>query len=271
MKLSPLTIIIAGIAFMLPLLSYGYFMAWLPNTAEAKANLDVLEQINTQSALMSKAKKRREEAIADVKAVDVKWKQIVDIYTPPPSLPNGIDLGVNAVQLTVDTPKFRDAIQRAVDNQVKVGGVKVVVGPFIPGPDPNAPANSLLESFYNYPAMPFPVVIFDLGTITVQGTTKQIFDNVRAWSRMPHYLAVADGLRINGTSPNMTGTYNLSIVGFIQANKIAPPWSEGAGSSSASAFGGGFGGGGGGFGPGGPGPGGPGGGGRPRGPGGGGR
>ena len=107
--------------------------------------------------------------------------------------------------------------------------------------DSSTPANQLLASFFNYPAIPFPVVIFDFGTITVQGTYRQIMDHVRAYKNMPNYLAVTDGLRIDGTSPNLTGTYNLSIVGFIRAKKIAPAVNEGVASGSTGAAGGGFG------------------------------
>ena len=62
----------------------------------------------------------------------------------------------------------------------------------------------------------------------------QIMANVRAYKSMPRYLAVADGLAISGTSPNLTGTYNLSIVGFIRtASSIFP-----ADTSAATAPGG---------------------------------
>ena len=45
---------------------------------------------------------------------------------------------------------------------------------------------------------------------------------------MPNYLAVADGLRLDGTSPNLTGTYNLTIVGFMRTKSLAPDVPEGA-------------------------------------------
>ena len=181
--------------------------------------------------------------------VDLKakaWAAYVATRTPGTSLRDGgIDLSVNAWQLTVDTPKYRNAIQQAVNAQVKKGGVKVINSPLVPLVDASTPANQILASFFNYPAIQFPVVIFDFGTITVQGTYKQIMDNVRAYKSMPHYLAVADGLRIDGTSPNLTGTYNLSIVGFIRAKKIAPAVNEGVAASATGGFGG--------VGPGGPG------------------
>jgi hypothetical protein len=44
---------------------------------------------------------------------------------------------------------------------------------------------------------------------------------------MPNYLAVADGLQITGTTPTMTGRYNLTVVAYIRGDKIAPPVPEG--------------------------------------------
>ena len=51
---------------------------------------------------------------------------------------------------------------------------------------------------------------------------------------MPNYLAVADGLQITGTTPTMTGRYNLSIVAYIRGDKIAPPVPEGGASGGGA-------------------------------------
>jgi hypothetical protein len=210
------------------------------------------EQYQAQANQLGKAQKRKAQAIAMVVAAAQKWEAIVKERTPPASLPDGINLSENAYQLTVDTPKFRNAIQKAVNAQIHAGGVTILNGPDIPSPDPNADPNSLLASFYNYPTLKSPAVIFDLGTITVQGTYKQIADNVRSWARMPHYLAVADGLRLSGTSPQLVGTYQLSIVGFIRGGVVASPLEASAPASNTSPYSGGGPGGGMG-GPGGPG------------------
>lgn len=237
MKLSPLTIIIIGLMFFFPMLSLGYFMYWVPNNTEADMYAKNLEDLNTEAGKLPQAKKRRDEAIAKVKAAANEWQSYVVDRTPPKGLPEGIDLSVNAYQLTVDVQTFRNSIQKAINAQMRTGGVKVLNGPAIPEIDPNQPANSTLASFFNYPAIAFPVVIFDLGTVTVQGTMKQIFDNMRGWSRMPHYLAVADGLRLDGTSPVLTGTYNLSVVGYIRGHEIAPSVAEASGGGSGGAMG----------------------------------
>ena len=150
-------------------------------------------------------------------------------------------MAVNPQQLVVDSRVFRDNVQLAMNEQVKAGGVKVIKGPDVPVLPDTDTAETLLASFYNYPAVPYPVLIFDFGTVTVQGTYKQIIDNVRAFKSMKRYLAVTDGLAITGTSPNMTGTYNLSVVGFIRAKTITPEVKTiiaGSGGSTSGGFGG---------------------------------
>ena len=261
MKLGRLPIFIIGIMFCIGGISYGYILCYGPNMKEVGMLNENKSLNDTEAHKMPQAQARVKLA---KKMVDTKaaiWRAIVETRTPPMDLAHGgIDLSVNAWQLSVDTPKFRNSIQRAVNDQVKKGGVTVVSAPLVQVLDANMPVNAIQAAFYNYPALKFPVVIFDFGTITVQGTYKQILDNVRAYKNMPHYLAVTDGLRIDGTSPNLTGTYNLTIVGFIRSKSISGGVNEGA---AAASTGGGPGGGPGGGRGGGPGGGGPGGGGKP--------
>jgi hypothetical protein len=90
---------------------------------------------------------------------------------------------------------------------------------------PPETAATVLNDYFNFPqALPFPVVMFDFGTITVRGSYKQISDHMRAWANMPNYLAVTDGLQIQGSAPNpLTATYSLSVVGFIRGKDVFPP------------------------------------------------
>jgi len=242
MKLGRFAIMMIGILICVGFLSWGFFYNYIPNNTEVKQLVKATEDNKTQADMMPKAKKRVEQAKQMVDAKAKAWSAYVATRTPATNLKDGgIDLSVDPWHLTVQVPVFRDNIQRAVNAQVKKGGVKVVNAPLVPLLDSSMPANQVLESFFNYPAIAFPVVIFDFGTITVQGTYKQIMDNVRAYKFMPHYLAVADALRIDGTSPNLTGTYNLSVVGFIRTKKIAPAVNEGVAASNTGGFGGGFG------------------------------
>ena len=235
MKLSFGTIVIMAVSVAIGILSFGYFHQYKP-TETAIANYKAYhEQLQTEADKMPQAKRRVEKAKAAVQAKAEAWNAYVATRTPEPDVSRGgISLAVNPYQLTVDTQKFRDSVQRAVNDQVKKGGVTVVSGPAVRGPANTDQAGTLLADYYNYPGIKFPVVIFDLGTVTVTGTYAQILANVRAYKSMPHYLAVADALEISGTSPHLTGTYTLSVVGFIRGKEIFPPLtSEGGGAASA--------------------------------------
>jgi hypothetical protein len=233
MKLSPLTILIIGVCICVMLMVYG-FNQFQPNMAEAKGLEDNAAALNAEGDKLPQAKKRVEKAKAKLQATADSWEQIVQVSTPPATLAEGgIDLNENAWQLVIDTHTYRDNIQRAVNAQVKKGGVKVLAGPQVPlSPES---ATTILSEFYNYPAIKFPVVIFDLGTIQVEGTYDQIMANVRSYAHMPHYLAVADGLRLEGTSPKLRATYSVSIIGYIRSKKIFPPVPESGGASTGLA------------------------------------
>jgi len=257
MKLGRFAILMIGITVFIACMSWGYFYKAMPNNKEVGL-LNAAKDLNdTEAQKMTQAKNRVALAKKMVDAKGEAWAKIVATRTPPTDWQHGgVDLSVDPWHLSVYTPMYRNNVQRAVNEQVKKGGIKVVSAPYVPGIDPNLPVSQILPSFYNYPALKFPVVLFDFGTITVQGTYSQILANVRAYKFMPHYLAITSGLRIDGTSPNLTGTYNLSVVGFIRGKNIAPDVVEAPTSSGSGGPGGGFGGAGG---PGGGLPGGPGG------------
>lgn len=228
LNLSPLAIYTIGIMFFIPLVLLGLFWSYMPNNEEAQLYRDNLAKLQVEAGKASAANKRLELAMSLVKAKEQEWDATVLARTPGNSVQaHGINLAVNPFQLSVDTRKFLNNVQQAVNAQVKKGGVTVINGPTVPRIDPNVQASQLLQQVYNFPAIPFPVVIYDLGTVTVQGTYDQIMNNVRAYKTMPHYLAVTDGLRLDGTSPNLTGTYNLTIVGYIRGTNIYPTVPEG--------------------------------------------
>ena len=224
MKLSFWTIIIMAISIAIGLLSFGFFHQYQPTMTAKGYYDDYRAQLETEAAKANAAKQRVTKAKAAVQAKDAAWQRYVATRTPEADVSRGgVSLAVNPYQLTVDTLKFRDSIQRAVNNQVKRGGVKVVQAPFVRTlKTTDEYGAEVLSDFYNYPGIRFPVVILDFGTVTVTGTYDQIKANVRSYKSMPRYLAVTDGLSITGTSPNLTGTYNLSVVGFIRGKQIFP-------------------------------------------------
>ncbi|MCW5937829.1 MAG: hypothetical protein KIT11_11050 [Fimbriimonadaceae bacterium] len=231
MKLSPLTIIILGLAVVIMAFGIG-LSQYLPNMEEAQYQKEYAEKLLAEANKQKQANQKVEKAIKDVNDIAAEWQTVVANRTPPQDVQRGgINLAANRWQLTVDSLRFRDSMQRAVNRQVKAGGVTVVQGPTIPPPPDSA--STVVETYYNYPAIRFPVVIFDLGQIVVRGTLNQIFENMRSWSNMPNYLAVADGLTVTGTSPELTGTYTVSIVGYIRGDRISPPVPETGGGPGA--------------------------------------
>lgn len=245
MKLSPWVFYVIGLCLMIPLLCFGFFMHYQPNMALAQMNNDAAESYRTEGAKKNKADERRKNARDLVLKSAAEWRRIAEVRTPPTGVERGYapNLAVNPYQLTVDTQKFRNNLQKAVNAQMRSGGVEVITAPYVQGVDVNAPANSLLASFYNYSTYGFPVVIMNFGPVTVQGKSyKQIFDHVKAWSKLPHYLAVTDSLSLQGTTPSITGTYNLTVIAMIRGTTVGPQAPEGAAASTAgggSPFGGG--------------------------------
>ena len=230
MKMGALPVFSIGLALFLIFIGFG-LREYLPNTEDAKNRADIASKYEAEAAKLGKARQRKKAAEEIVQAKADEWQKVVAARTP-----THINVAKHAWQLVVDSQNYRNDIQRAVNAQVKKGGVVVLNGPVIPFPDQDG--SRIVSSYYNYPVIPFPVVIFDLGTITVQGTYEQIKQNVKGWSEMPNYLAVADGLTLNGTSPVLTASYSVSMVGYIRGEQIYPAVPEGAAPSGAGGAGG---------------------------------
>lgn len=238
MKLSPLTILLLGLSISIAALSFAMFHHYLPNKANTEINLAHVELLKTEAGKQKRAEQRVAKAVEMVQAKADEWQQVVAAHTPGPTLSQGgIDLSRNRWQLVIDARKFRNEVQRDLNRQLRRGGVIVESGPSIPFPSTSA--TNVVETYFNYPTIKFPVAIYDLGSVTVRGTYQQISQHVRAWSTMPNYLAVTDGLRITGTSPNLIATYNLSLVAYIRGETISPPVPEGAVAGNETGGGGG--------------------------------
>lgn len=220
MKLNPISIYIIGFAVALMAISYGVFYNLMPNNKQAEYFRESTELLNTEAGKMGRAKKKVEDAEKDIQAVADRWKAIAAVHTPPGNLAQGgINVGVNGYQLTEDARKFRNSVQREVNAQVRKGGITVVNGPLVPAAEGTEPGQ-ILANYFNYASAGYPVVIYNFGTVTVQGTYEKIMAHLRAYKAMPRYLAVTDGLTLDGTSPNLTANYNLTVVGFIPASTV---------------------------------------------------
>lgn len=227
--------LVLSVAISLVILSYALFMWWIPKNAYAAQLDDYTQKLTTEANKLPRAQAKLKKAQEDVQKKAQEWQAVVAQKTPPESLAGGgIDLSVNPYQLTVDARKFRDSVQRAVNAQVRKGGITVVSAPEVPTPtdDPG----TILADFFNYPAARFPVCVFELGEITVRGSYSQISNHISGWSAMPDYLAVASGLTLSGTSPELTATYNLVVVAFLKGEQMSVPVPSGAAAGGPTAM-----------------------------------
>lgn len=238
-KLSPWTFLAIGFAISVVAICMGLFGAFgrpgYTQNMETAQNFKVQgDALQTEIDKGRRANERREAAIEKVKQIGQEWQAIVVRKTPPASVERGgINVNVNRWQLTVDSARYRESLQSAVNRQVKRGGVTVVSGPRVP--EPTQSASAILSEYYNYPGIKFPVSIFNLGQVTVRGTWDQIRANVQGWAEMPNFLATTDGLQVQGTSPNLTATYNLVLVAYVRTSGVSGVVPEGAAAGAAGA------------------------------------
>ncbi len=243
MKITPLTVLIFALCISAVIITIGLFNFYLPRTAEAKNYIDYAGKLQLEANKLPRQKKNVEEANQMTQEAAQKWQsEWVSWKTPPTSTANGgINLATNRWYLVNDAVRFRNRIQQDINRQLKVGGVKVINGPTVPS-FPDNPL-TIVEEGFGYPDYGFPVRVYDFGSVTVEGSMAQIRQNVQSWSNIPRYIAVTDGLRVDGTPPRLRATYNLSMVMYIQAKDIHPPVPEVPGEAGAGAPGGGVGGG----------------------------
>lgn len=233
----PLTWLVICICLSVIVLAFGV-TRYFPEEAAASQYNDNADQATTIGNQMPQAKQRLKNAITLINGMASSWTTSLLQHSPGTSLASGgINIGENPFQLVVDAPKFRNDVQRQVNHQMKSGGVKVLVGPYVT--DPPQESDSILATYFNYPAIPFPVVIFNLGQVQVQGTWDQIMKNYQSWGHMPNFFAVSDGLQIAGTAPYLTGTYSVSVVGYIRGKTLFPTVPTLAVQSSTGGAGGG--------------------------------
>ncbi|MFN8139780.1 MAG: hypothetical protein U0R49_08290 [Fimbriimonadales bacterium] len=217
-RLNPLTFLVCGL--VLCLVIWGGF--WLLSISKTKEEItawsehvEKLKQIQSPASVKA-AQQRVEIALNEVAKANADWDKTAKTRTPAEGR---ISLTDNRWQLTVKVRAWHATVERDIKNWITRGGVTLVgPGPLIPFPT-DVP-NDLIEYYFNYPALKFPVCFWDLGTITVQGTYEAITKHVRSWSFIPGYIASVKGLSITGTGTRLTGRYQLSILAYINTSEV---------------------------------------------------
>lgn len=227
-RLSPLTFAIVGFVLVAMIFSGFFFLKIKPEREEigyyAEKSLE-LEGIISQDS-RSRAVERVRNAMQKVRDAEVAWKQVTTWRTPSAGTFN---MTPNRWQLVVNTRRWHGRAESDLNRWVRRNGVALVSPPRLLVPYPTDQPNDLVQYYFNYPALPFPVAIWDLGTVTVQGTWAQIMQNVRSWSTIPGYIASVRGLSITGTGSRLQGTYGLTVVVYVNTPYVSGGPAEGGG------------------------------------------
>ena len=123
MKLSFWTSIIMAISIAVGILSFAIFHQTLPTLKAADNYVQYRALLDTEAAKATQAQQRVDKAMQVVRQKANIWNGYVATRTPANDVNRGgINLAVNPYQLLVDTQKYRNSVQRAVNAQIKRGG-----------------------------------------------------------------------------------------------------------------------------------------------------
>lgn len=227
-KLSALSFVVIGVVLMLMIVTGFYFLKIQKDLAEVNMLAEKSEELNgiiskpTQDAAVERVR----EAMNMVRDAEVQWKQITTWRTPSVGT---LNMTPNRWQLVVNTRRWHGKAENDINRWARRGGVTVVNPARILVPYPTDQPNELVQFYFNFPALPFPVAIWDLGTVTVQGTFDQIMQNVRSWSLIPGYIVSVRGLSVAGTGSRLLGTYALTAVVYVNTPYVSGGPAEGGG------------------------------------------
>lgn len=223
-RLSPITFFVCGLVLILVTWAGFWFFSISKTRTEIgywEKHVAELRQIASAESQKA-AQERVRTALEKVSEAEQEWKLIADTRTPSMGRMN---LMTHRWQSTVDVRKWHSQVEADLRSWIQKSGVRILqpvqnaeVGPFVPYPT-DLP-NELVEFYFHYPAIPFPVCVWDLGTITVEGTYDQITNHVRSWTKIPGYVAMVRGLGITGTGSRLRGSYNLVVVAYVNTEYV---------------------------------------------------
>jgi hypothetical protein len=225
-RLSALTFAIVGFVLMAIIFAGFWFLKINPEREEihyyAAKSLE-LDAIISQDS-RNRAVERVRNALQQVRDAEIAWKQVTSWRTPAAGTFN---MTPNRWQLVVNARRWHGKVENDLNRWVRRNGVTLVNPPRLLVPYPTDQPNELVQYYFNYPALPFPVTIWDIGTVTVQGTWDQIMQNVRSWSTIPGYIASVRGLSLTGTGSRLQGTYGLTVVAYVNTPYVSGGPGEG--------------------------------------------
>jgi hypothetical protein len=219
-KLSALTYIVVA-AVLIAVTWAGFWLQKIgPDSTEIGYWQEQNEKLDTiiSPASQKRAQNRVREALQKKYEAELNWKRVVEARTPPESQINMIP---HRWQVVVDARRWHGRVERDVNAWFRKTNVRLIDPLVVTVPYPTDRPNELIQYYFNYPAFPFPICIWDLGVITVEGSYERIMAHIRSWSRMPNYIASVRGLSLTGTGNSLRGTYGLTLLAYVNTKEVS--------------------------------------------------
>ncbi len=181
------------------------------------------ESLQQKVAMIPEARRLVEQAQRKVKESEAALQVIYQRRMPKST----ISLA-DRLQAWVQYHQMVREIGKKLEAWPEKTGVQRLYAVQLPGPptDPNQ--------------IPELVLVFPLGTVQVRASSFEgLLRHVRQWNNVPNLLVLVDGLAIQGTSPNLIGSYTLTV--FVYPKGPAGPPVPSGGGGAGGGMPGGFG------------------------------
>lgn len=204
-----------------------YWLFFVPKTKEKEALKLINEEMKSQCVREVQAKKRDSEVHKKIEQMEKEWAEIVSVYTPPKSpTVGGIDLCRNRWQITADIQNYAHQLQKRINHFMTQGGITLIRAAVVPPPPVSA--IDIVEQYFNYPSITFPVAVLEMGEVCVKGSYSQLITHLKSWKNFKEAIPIIHQIKIAGTTPDTYGFYQLALVVYVRADKISPKVPEDA-------------------------------------------
>lgn len=196
------SILSIGIVATLVVAAAIYLLGIRPTQANIAEHQRYNGELEQKRALVPECERLLKQAQAKVKESEAKLMR----YQVEKMPKQNIDLS-DRLQAWVQYHAMLREIGKKLESWPAKTGVMLLSGFQLPppSPDPNQ--------------IPYPLLTFPIGQVHVRASSfKTLLDHVRAWNKVPNLLVQVDGLTIQGTSPLLNATYNLTVYVFPKAS-----------------------------------------------------
>ncbi|MER3403418.1 MAG: hypothetical protein C4336_04905 [Armatimonadota bacterium] len=208
MNLSMFAKVAIGLVLTIDVAAAIYLLGIRPTLQNITYHEENIQQLENKVAMIPQAERLVQRA--QQKVEEAKQQLAIIDRTKMPR--NTIDLS-DRLKAWMSWPDMVREIGKKLEAWPAKTGVERLYGVALPGPptDPNA-INPI-------------VLVYSLGTVQVRASSfENLLNHVRKWNELPNLLVLVDGLSIQGMSPNLVGSYTLTVFVYPRnGDNMGPP------------------------------------------------